>query len=77
LRGVSGRVVAIALDVVALAAFLLWGATQPWAANHFGCALSGPNGLPDHITYGGLRYDDRSDTAARLTQAIDAGESGV
>jgi hypothetical protein len=61
--------VVIALAVVAPAAFLLWGATQPWAANHFGYALSGPNGRPDHITHGGLRYDNLSGAANRLTQA--------
>ncbi len=69
MRGISARAVAIALAVVALAAFLLWGATQPWAADHFGYALSGPNGLPDHITYGGLRYDNLTGAAHRLTQA--------
>ena len=69
MRGRSLRGVAIALAVVVLAAFLLWGATQPATANHFGYALSGPNGLPDHITYGGLRYDNLSVAGKQLTQA--------
>jgi len=68
MRGISARAVVITLAVVALAAFVFWGATQPWAANHFGYALSGPNGLPDHISYGGLRYDG-SCAASRVTQA--------
>ena len=69
MRSGAVRIVASALAVVALAAFLLWGVTRPATANYFGYALAGPNGLPDHITYDGLRYDNLSAKGGRLTQA--------
>jgi hypothetical protein len=35
---------------------LVWGAFQPWTANHFGYALSGKDGLPSYIFARGRRY---------------------
>jgi hypothetical protein len=35
---------------------LLWGAFQPWTANHFGYALPGKDGLPTYIFAQGRRY---------------------
>jgi hypothetical protein len=54
MRRIRPRTLALGLaGVPLLAALLLWGASQQWAANQFGYALAGPNGLPDHSTYGG------------------------
>lgn len=61
MRHIRLRMLALGLaGALLLGALLLWGASQQWAANQFGYALAGPNGLPDHITYGGLRYDNLS-----------------
>jgi hypothetical protein len=35
---------------------LIWGAFQPWTANHFGYALPGQGGLPSYIHARGRRY---------------------
>ena len=56
LRALVFGLVGIAL----LGALLLWAAAQPWAANQFGYALAGPERLPDHITFEGLRYANLS-----------------
>ena len=51
-RVVVGAGVALALVLVAL----LWGATRPWTANHFGYALPGNDGLPAYLFANGRRY---------------------
>lgn len=51
------KVVVFALAGMALATVLAFvGAAQPFAANAFGYALSGKDGLPDHFTYLNMRY---------------------
>lgn len=57
MRSTRRRVVALALAGVAVVALLgLALAAQPFAANAFGYALHGKDGLPDHFTYAGMRY---------------------
>ncbi len=46
-----------------LLATLVWGAFQPWAANHFGYALPGPDRLPNRISYAGRQYQNPSECA--------------
>ncbi|HEY7348519.1 MAG TPA: hypothetical protein VH599_09420 [Ktedonobacterales bacterium] len=52
----------IGLVGVILAA-LGWGAFQPWAANHFGYALPGPDRLPNRISYNGRYYGNPNECA--------------
>jgi hypothetical protein len=48
---------AVALGIVAaFAGGLVWGALQPWTANHFGYALPGDGGLPTYLFENGRRY---------------------
>lgn len=42
---------------------LLWGAFQPWTANHFGYALPGQDRLPYRISYAGRDYSDLHECA--------------
>jgi hypothetical protein len=42
--------------VVMLLAGGVWGASQPWTANHFGYSLVGRDGLPTYVYVYGRRY---------------------
>jgi hypothetical protein len=55
--GVRGRRAALVIGAVALVlGGLVWGAFQPWTANHFMYALPGDDGLPSYIFEQGRRY---------------------
>jgi hypothetical protein len=47
---------ASATIVIVLAGILTWSPLLPWAANHYGFALSGSDGLPYRIHYAGRSY---------------------
>ena len=46
-----------------LLAGVLWGAFQPWTANHFGYALPGQDRLPYRISYAGRDYSNLHECA--------------
>ena len=46
-----------------LLAGLVWGAFQPWTANHFGYALPGQDRLPFRISYAGRDYSNAHECA--------------
>ena len=46
-----------------LLAGLVWGAFQPWTANHFGYALPGQDRLPYRISYAGRDYSNLHECA--------------
>jgi hypothetical protein len=56
-KRVNRRTVIIAVCALILVlAGTIWGALQPWSANHFGYALPGNDGLPAYIFANGRRY---------------------
>jgi hypothetical protein len=52
-RWTIGASVALLLTLVAV---LTWSPLLPWAANHYGFALPGDDGLPYRIYYAGRHY---------------------
>lgn len=56
LRLLANRWVSALSAITVLMAALVWGALQPWTANHFGYALPGKQGLPSYVYAQGRRY---------------------